>query len=59
MGTAIALSESSRVHGISLENGLYQTNRGKTEVFVITTLHTDVPIEKGTGLGRFQISEAV
>ncbi len=56
---AIPLAEWSRVRGINLENGLYHTNRGKTEVFVINTLHTDVPIKKGTELGRFQISETV
>ncbi len=56
---AIALGESSRVRGINLENGLYHTNRGKTEVFVISTLHTDVPIKKGTEVGRFQIGETV
>ncbi len=53
--TAIALSESSRVRGINLENGLYHTSKGKSEVFVINTLHTDVPIKKGTELGRFQV----
>ncbi len=57
--TAIALSESSRVRGINLENGLYHTNRGKSEVFVINTLHTDVPIKKGTELGRFQVCKTV
>ncbi len=57
--TAIVLSESSRVRGINLENGLYHTNRGKTEVFVIIKLHTDVPIKKGTDLRRFQIGETV
>ncbi len=45
--------------GLNLENGLHHTNRGKTGVFIINTLHTDVPIKKGTELGRFQISEAV
>ncbi len=57
--TAIALSELSRVRGINLENGLYHTNRGKSEVFVINTLHTDVPIKKGTELGRFQVCKPV
>ncbi len=57
--TAIPLSESSRVRGINLENGLYHTNRGKSKVFVINTLHTDVPIKKGTELGRFQVIKAV
>ena len=57
--TAIALSESSRVRGIHLENGLYHTNRGKSEVIVINTLHADVPIKKGTELGRFQVCKAV
>ncbi len=57
--TAIALSESSRVRGINLENGLYHTNRGKSEVFVVNTLHTDVPIKKGTELGRFQVCKKV
>ncbi len=47
------------MRGINLENGLYHTNRGKTEVFVMNTLHTDVPIKKGTELGRFQIGETV
>ncbi len=31
--TAIALSESSPVRGINLENGLYHKNRGKSEGF--------------------------
>ncbi len=57
--TAIALSKSSRVLGKNLENGRYHTNRGKAEVFAINTLHTDVPVKKGTELGRSQISEAV
>ncbi len=57
--SAITKSESSRVRGISLENALYHTNRGKTEVFVINTLHADLPIKKGTELGRFQIGETV
>ncbi len=57
--TATALSESSRVRGINLENGLYHTNRGKLELFVINTLHTDVPIKKGTELGDFQVCKAV
>ncbi len=56
---AIVLSESSRVREINLENDLYHTDRGKTEVFVINTLHTDVAIKKGTELGRFQIGETV
>ncbi len=56
---AIALSESSRVREINLENGVYHTNRGKFEVFVINTPHTDVPIKKGTELGRFQVCKTV
>ncbi len=51
--TAIALSESSRVRGIYLENGLYHKNKGKSEVFVIT-LHTDGSNKRGTELGRLQ-----
>ncbi len=42
--TAIALSESSSVRGINLENGLYHTHRGKSEEFLINTPHIDVPI---------------
>ncbi len=57
--TAIALSESSRVRGINLDNGLYHKNKGKFEVFVINTLHTDVPIKKGTELGRFHVCKTV
>ncbi len=57
--TAIALSESSRVRGINLENGLYQTHKGRSEVFVINTLHRDVSIKKGTELGCFQICQEV
>ncbi len=53
------LSESSRVRGINLENDLYHTNKGKSEVFVINTLHTDVPIKKGTDLGCFQVCKMV
>ncbi len=57
--TAIALSESSRVRGINLENGLYHTDKGKSEVIVINTLHTDVPIKTGTELERFQVCKKV
>ncbi len=28
-------------------------------MFVINTLHTDVPIKKGTELGRFQVSKDI
>ncbi len=57
--TAIALSESSRVCGINLEDGLYHTHKGKSEVFVINTLHTDISLQKGTELGRFQVSKTI
>ena len=57
--TAIALSESSRVRGINLENGLYNTHKGKSEVFVTNTLPTDITLRKGTELGRFQVSKTV
>ncbi len=57
--TAIALSEPLRVRRINLETGIYHTNRGKTEVFFINTLHTDASSKKGTELELSQISEAV
>ncbi len=57
--TAIALSESSRVRGINLENGLYNNHNGKSEVFVSNTLHTDIFLKEGTELGRFQVSKTV
>ena len=57
--TAITLSESSRVNGIHLDNGLYNVHKGKTEVFVSNTLHTDIILKKGTALGSFQVSKTV
>ncbi len=53
--TAISISESSRVRGINLENDIYHTNKGKSEVFFIHIFHTDVPITKGTELGCFLV----
>ncbi len=57
--TAIALSESSLVPGKNLEDGLYHTHKDKSEVFVINTLYTDSPLQKGTELGCFQVSKTV
>ncbi len=57
--TAIALSESSRVRSINLEDELYHTHKGKSVLFAINTLHTDIPLQQGTELGRFQVSKTV
>ena len=56
---AIALPESSRVRGITLECGLYNTHKGKSEVIISNTLHTDITLRKGTQLGCFQVSKTI
>ncbi len=53
----ISLPETSRVRGIKVDSAAYQTERGRLEILVTSTLNKDITLEKGTQIGLFHVCE--
>ncbi len=55
----IALADTSRVKGIQMEAGTYSSIKGRLEIFLTSTVNTDITLKKGTQLGLFQICQVL
>ena len=44
----IALAETSRVKGIYIEAAIYNSSKGKLEIFLTNKVNKDITLEKGT-----------
>ncbi len=54
----IALAETSRVKGVHFQARIYNSVKGKFEIFLISTVNKDIILKKGVQIGLFQVCKA-
>ena len=55
----IALAETLRVKGIYIEAAIYNSSKGKLEIFLTNKVNSDITLKKVTQIDLFQVCEAL